>query len=46
MKRMSTIEINLEAKRISDLWLGRYGARNANKISLAVRRLFRVKKGN
>jgi len=44
MKRMKKLQIDNEANMIKNLWIARYGERNANKLSLAVRRLFRPKK--
>jgi len=44
MKRMKTSELDREAEKIVKCWICQYGAKNANKLSLVVRRKFRLKK--
>jgi len=44
MKRMSSMQIDREAKDVRNLWICKYGELNAGKLSLAVRRLFRTPK--
>lgn len=41
MKRMTKDELRREAEKIYTCWICRYSARNADKLSLAVRRTFR-----
>ena len=45
MKRMTKAQIESEAYRLWQIWLCRYGERDADKLSLAVRRLARKKNG-
>jgi ribonuclease D len=45
-KKMTKPELDHTAKSVKDLWLCRYGEKNAKKLSLAVRRLFKEKKIN
>jgi hypothetical protein len=44
MKRMTKIEIDSKARDIQRDWVCIYSERNANKLSMAVRRLFRKQK--
>ncbi len=41
MRNMKQTHIDLEAQNIRLNWICRYGTRNAEKLSLAVRRTFR-----
>ena len=40
MKRMSKQQIDAEAERLRDLWTMHYGGRNADKLSIRLRRKF------
>ncbi len=42
MKRLTKTQIDLTADTIVALWLCRFGERNADKLSLAVRRKMRL----
>jgi len=42
MKRMKTSELDREAEKVVNRWICQYGAKNANKLSLVVRRKFRI----
>ena len=46
MKRLNHMEINLEAEKIVKCFICRYSLRNADKITLAVRRLLKKEKEN
>jgi hypothetical protein len=41
MKRLKSAEVNRIAKDFYWRWIAMYGARNADKLSLAVRRVFK-----
>ena len=40
MKRMSKQQIDAEAERLQELWIMHYGGRNADKLSIRLRRKF------
>ena len=46
MERMGKIQLDLQCDKIVTCWLCSYGLRNANKLSLLVRREFRERTKN